>query len=109
LKIQSVDWVDGMISKSYYNNGRTCRVTFRVQPDESAQSVNLVSSHDDWDTTARPMTRRKDGSFSTSLVLSQGTQVKFRYLLDGNKWINDDQADDYAANEHGETDGVVRT
>lgn len=97
-----------MINKSYYNNGRTCRVTFRVCPDEQAESVNLVSSHDYWDTAARPMARRKDGCYSTSLVLPQGSRVQFRYLIDGNQWINDDQADEHVPNEHGESDSVIQ-
>jgi 1,4-alpha-glucan branching enzyme len=96
-----------MINKSFYNNGNTCRVTFRHVPVETAESVHLVSDLDNWDTTARPMTRRKDGSFSTSLVLRSGTQVQFRYLVDGETWINDDQADEFVNNDYGEADGVV--
>ncbi len=96
-----------MISKSFYNNGRTCRVTFRYCPEEPAERAHLVSSHDDWDTAARPMTRRKDGCFSTSVVLSAGARVQFRYLIDGERWVNDEQADEYVNNVHGETDGVV--
>lgn len=96
-----------MISKSYYNNGNTCRVTFRVCPDRDPGSVYLVSSHDDWDKHARPMTRRKDGCFSTSLVLPKGARVQFRYLLDGDQWINEENADEYVDNTHGDTDCVV--
>lgn len=97
-----------MISKSFYNNGRTCRVTFRVCPDGPANSVNLVSSHDGWDLAARPMTRRKDGCYSTSIVLASGAEVHFRYLIDGEQWMNDEQADEFINNNHGETNGVVR-
>jgi 1,4-alpha-glucan branching enzyme len=96
-----------MINKSYYNNGRTCRVTFRVCPEKPVESAHLVSSHDNWDEAARPMTRRKDGCFSTSLVLSSGARVQFRYLLDGETWVNDDGADEYIDNTHGDTDGIV--
>jgi 1,4-alpha-glucan branching enzyme len=97
-----------MISKSYYNNGNTCRVTFRIQPDSDVQSVHLVSDLDNWDMSSRAMARRKDGSFSTSLVMKQGSRVQFRYLLDQRTWVNDDQADEFVDNTHGETDGVVR-
>jgi 1,4-alpha-glucan branching enzyme len=96
-----------MINKSYYNNGRTCRVTFRSCPADPAETVHLVSNVDDWDTAARPMTKRKDGCFSTSLVLSAGARVHFRYLVDGERWINDDEADELVSNEFGDSDGVV--
>jgi 1,4-alpha-glucan branching enzyme len=96
-----------MISKSYYNNGRTCRVTFRACPADPAETVHLVSNVDDWDTAARPMTKRKDGCFSTSLVLSSGARVQFRYLVDGERWVNDDEADELISNEFGDSDGVV--
>ncbi len=96
-----------MITRSYYNNDRTCRVTFRYCPDGDAKEVHLVSSHDNWDTGARPMAARKDGCFSTSLVLKSGSRVHFRYLVDGSIWVNDDDADEYVNNNHGETDCVI--
>lgn len=96
-----------MIQKSYYSNDRQCRVTFRVSPDGPADSVHLVSEIDDWDTSARPLSRRKDGSFSASIALRPGNRYRFRYLIDGERWINDDQADDYVTNDYGGTDSVV--
>lgn len=96
-----------MIQKTYYNEGRNCRVTFRVEPDRPAESVNLVGEFNDWDTSAKPLTRRKDGTFSTSIVLAPNRRYRFRYVIDGERWINDDQADDYVDNNHGETDSVV--
>lgn len=96
-----------MITKSYYNDGRSCRVTFRYCPDRHVETVHLISDHDDWDMTARPMVRRKDGCFSTSLVLPGGSRIQFRYLVDGSDWVNDDQADEYTQNDHGTTDAVV--
>jgi 1,4-alpha-glucan branching enzyme len=96
-----------MISRSYYNNGRTCRLTFRYIPERPVSSVYLVSDFDDWDTTARPLVRRKDGSYSTSLVVPGGSRIQFRYLIDNEHWLNDDDADEFVNNNHGETDGVL--
>lgn len=96
-----------MIRRSYYNNGRTCRLTFRHCPDQPVASLHLVSSHDDWSTSDRPMMQRKDGCYSTSLVVPGGTRVQFRYLMDNEIWINDDDADEFVNNNHGETDGVI--
>lgn len=96
-----------MIQKSYYGSGNQCRVTFRYTPDREVSSVNLVSELDDWDQSARPLTRRKDGSYSVSIVMRPGSRYRFRYLIDGDQWENDDQADAYVQNDFGGTDSVV--
>jgi 1,4-alpha-glucan branching enzyme len=98
---------NSMLQKSYYNEGRNCRVTFRMMPSGEVDSVHLVSDADDWDKTVRPMTRRKDGSFSVTLTLKPGRRYGYRYLVDGERWVTDPDADDIVANEFGETDGVV--
>lgn len=96
-----------MIQKSYYRDGRQCRVTFRLSTEGQAETVHLVSELDDWDESARPLTRRKDGTFSTSIVMRPGNRYRFRYLIDGQHWVNDEQADDYVENAYGGTDSVV--
>lgn len=96
-----------MIQKSYYGRGNQCRVTFRYTPDTEVSTVNLVSEFDDWDESARPLIRRKDGSFSVSIVTRPGNRYRFRYLVDGERWVNDEQADDYVENAYGGTDGVI--
>ncbi len=96
-----------MIKRSYFNDGKTCRVTFRYRPNEDVNTVHLVTDLDGWDTSARPMVRRKDGYFSTSLTLSQGGRVQFRYVVNGQRWVNDDHADEHVQNEYGESNSVV--
>lgn len=54
------------------------------------------------------MKRRKDGSFSTAVSLKPGQEYRFRYLLDGQRWENDDQADGYVPNEYGAEDSLVQ-
>jgi 1,4-alpha-glucan branching enzyme len=96
-----------MIQKTYYNEGRNCRVTFRVPADDSMESVHVAGEFNDWDPSAKPLARRRDGTYSTSLVLTPNQRYRFRYVVNGERWINDDQADDYVENVHGETDSVV--
>lgn len=53
------------------------------------------------------MKRRKDGSFTTTISLKPGQQYRFRYLLDGERWENDNQADAYVPNSFGAVDSLL--
>ena len=97
-----------MIEKAYTKTGRSCRVTFVLPADAAAASASLVGDFNDWNLTAQPMKRRKDGSFTTTISLKPGREYRFRYLLDGHRWENDEAADGYVPNEHGSDDSVVR-
>jgi hypothetical protein len=53
------------------------------------------------------MTKRKDGRFSTTLSLPQGQAYRYRYLVDGERWVDDPAADEYVDNGYGSKDSVV--
>jgi hypothetical protein len=53
------------------------------------------------------MKKLKDGSFSATVSLDAGNKYRFRYLLDGERWENDWEADAYLPNEHGTEDSIV--
>jgi len=95
-------------SKQYLKNGK-CRVTFRLPqaaaPD--AQNVTVAGDFNNWDTTANPMTRLKNGDFKMTMDLDSGREFRFRYLIDGARWENDWNADRYAPNDYGAYDSVV--
>lgn len=96
-----------MITKSYTKTGRSCRVTFEVPADVNAENVSLVGDFNSWDQMAHPMKRKRDGSFSTTVSLKPGQRYHFRYLLDGDRWINDPGADGHISNPYGTEDSVI--
>jgi len=53
------------------------------------------------------MKKLKDGSYSLTLSLKVGKSYQYRYLLDGNRWENDWEADSYQPNEHGSENSVI--
>jgi hypothetical protein len=53
------------------------------------------------------MTKRKDGRFSTTLTLQQGQSYRYRYLVDGERWVDDPEPDGYVDNGYGSKDSVV--
>ena len=69
----------------------------------------IAGDFNDWSVDANPMTRRPDGSFDATMVLEPGREYRFRYVLDGDRWVNVWDADDYAPNAFGGEDSVVRT
>ncbi len=97
-----------MLKKNYKETDqkKVCHVTFKLPANVNASSAHLLGEFNDWDPTIHPMKRLKDGGFSVSLTLSPGI-YRFRYLLDGERWENDWEADSYMPNEYGSEDSVV--
>jgi len=95
------------MKKSYTKTGRSCRVTFELPPQVDANTMALCGEFNEWDAAKHPMKRRKDGSFSTTISLKPGNEYRFRYLVDGERWENDWEADRYVSNEFGTEDSVI--
>ena len=96
-----------MLLKNYTKTTKKCRVTFKYPNQEHAGSAVLAGEFNSWSTTDTPMKKLKDGSFSVTISLKAGCSCTFRYVLDDNIWVNDPAADEYVANEHGESNSVV--
>jgi 1,4-alpha-glucan branching enzyme len=96
-----------MLKKSYSKTGQYCRVTFKTPEEVNARTASLCGEFNDWDASAHPMKRLKDGSFSATVSLEAGCLYRFRYLLDGHRWENDWAADAYIPNEFDSDDSVV--
>ncbi len=94
--------------KEYLESG-DCDVTFRLPKEVAldAKDIMLVGDFNDWNKSASPMTRLKDGSFEISMVLEPVKIYKFRYLIDGHRWENDAYADNFITNGFGWHDSAV--
>ncbi len=96
-----------MLKKSYSKTGKLCRVTFKYPNEEKCETAVVVGEFNEWSLEENPMKRLKNGSFSVTLFLNAGYSYRFRYVLDGNVWVNDPDSDSYAPNEYGEENSVV--
>ena len=98
-----------MINKNYTKTGKKCRVTFKLTAEQlaDAQKVNLLGDFNGWSPEATPLAARKDGSFSTTQSLRTGSEYRFRYLVDGKRWMSDDGADGLVPNRFGDLDSIV--
>lgn len=96
-----------MIKKTYTKSGNSCRVTFKYPNKEKAESAVLAGDFNSWSLLTHPMKKLKNGSFSSTISLKAGSSYCFRYVLDGNIWVNDAEADRYEQNEFGEDNSVI--
>jgi 1,4-alpha-glucan branching enzyme len=87
----------------------TIQVTFELMPSVLAESAAVVGEFNGWSVEANPMERGDDGAFRTTIQLDVGRRYRFRYVIDGERWVNAWDADDYAPNDYGGDDSVVRT
>jgi hypothetical protein len=96
-----------MIEKELVDDG-CVRVTFELPAALWADRVNLVGEFNSWDTTATPMTRdRTHDDWRATVELPVGRRYLFRYLLDGQEWLNEWHADDYVETDDGLCGSVV--
>ncbi len=96
-----------MLKKSYSKTRKSCRVTFKLPADFGAENAAVLGEWNDWSPESHPMVKRKDGSLSTTISLDAGKEYRFRYLLDGERWENDEQADSFSVNRFGSQDCVL--
>lgn len=84
--------------KQYLKSKPVCKVTFKLSKEEAknADTVSIVGDFNEWDASAAPMKKLKNGSFSATVSVAIDTDYQFRYLLDGETWENDWNADAYA-------------
>jgi 1,4-alpha-glucan branching enzyme len=86
----------------------TVRVTFELPAAVTAERVVLCGEFNDWSATATPMRQMKNGSWRATLGLRAGADYRYRFLVDGERWINDWSADAYLPNPFGGDDSVLR-
>jgi 1,4-alpha-glucan branching enzyme len=78
-----------------------------LPPEVARDSVRVVGEFNQWEGT--PLERQRDGTWKTTVALEPGREYEFRYLVDGERWINDDDADRQVRNPYGEDNSVIRT
>ena len=85
------------------------QVCFYTEALPQAESVHLVGSFDDWDASAHAMRRLKDGRFMAVRRFEKNSRHEYRYLVNGETWINDAEAESYTPNPYGSDNCVVTT
>ena len=98
-----------MIQKKF--SPTNCRVTFEA-PEEIAQGADtlyLVGDFNQWDAHATPMNRHKRNKFTVTLNLEPNREYQYRYLVNGQVWYSEKNADKLAPNPFFSQNSVVST
>jgi 1,4-alpha-glucan branching enzyme len=97
------------LQKRFLKSKPVCKVTFKLpkQVAGEAGAVCLVGEFNGWDTAATPMKKLKSGDFTVTLDLETGREYQFRYLIDGDRWQNDEAADRYVPSAYPGVDNSV--
>ena len=90
-------------------HGPIVRVEFSLPGSIWADRINLLGDFNNWDRDRHAMQRLRDGGWYITLDLAPGRVYQFRYLCDGEHWMNDTQADAYVPNSYGSHNCVVST
>jgi len=99
-----------MFTKRYLKSGKV-KVEFTL-PDSvaaEAETAYLVGDFNNWDESATPMTKFKNGKFKVTLDLEPNREYQFRYFINGKLWHNDWDADRYVANPFSGDNSVLNT
>lgn len=100
-----------MITKQFLKSKPVCKATFTLSEEAvpAAQSVALLGEFNNWDpANAVEMKKQKDGAYKAVVELETGKEFQFRYLVDGQNWVNGD-ADKYVQSPFGADNCVVIT
>jgi hypothetical protein len=80
-------------------------VEFRFPATSEATTVAVAGAFNGWSAEADPLERGSDGAWSTTLRLPPGRHA-YRFVVDGERWENDAEADAYESNELGDENSV---
>lgn len=94
-----------MIKRKPQTNKQT-NVTFTLPKEVEAEAISILGDFNDWNPEALPMKQTKKGQWQASLKLEPDQRYEFRYLLDGERWLNDDTCD-HCPNAFGTTNSVL--
>lgn len=101
-----------MITKQFMKSKPVCKATFTlpVEVAPEAQSVQILGEFNNWNSSeAVEMKKQKNGFFKAVVELETGKEYQFRYLVDGNVWVNDQEADKYVPTQFGTENCVIST
>ena len=100
-----------MISKVFMKDEEReyVQVTFTIPNGIWADKIYLVGDFNNWDRASHLFQHDRAGNWVITIDLDLGRAYQFRYLIDGQHWRNDDQADAYVFNPYGTDNFVVVT
>lgn len=98
------------IKKQYSKDKNICQVTFTLSKEilENFNEICVVGDFSNWDPHRYKFSHKhSDGSSSIEVVLEAGKEYQFRYLCDGQTWLNEPEADKQVRTHYGGSENSV--
>lgn len=98
------------VKKKYSKDKNVCQVTFTLPKEicEKFKGIVVVGDFNNWDPQKSKFSHKhSDGSSSIELVLQTGKEYQFRYLCDGQIWLNEPEADKQNLTHYGDSKNSV--
>jgi len=80
------------IKKQFLKSKPVCKVTFEVL-DPEADLIVLMGEFNEWSKSSHPMNKMKNGKHKITVDLDTEKKYAFKYLVDGNTWLLEEEAD----------------
>ncbi|MET9266635.1 isoamylase early set domain-containing protein [Amycolatopsis sp. NPDC004079] len=81
-----------MIKTSRSAGSEARRVTFVLPLDTPPGPVSVVGDFNDWQPGRHELRKRSNGTRSAAVEVPPGARLRFRYLADGGRWLDDPDA-----------------
>lgn len=97
------------IKKQTFKSKPQVKVTFNIPAELAgeARQAAILGDFNNWNPAEGEMNRLKSGDFKTMLELEAGREYQFRYLVDGERWVNETEADKQVVNQFGSENSVL--
>lgn len=86
--------------KKYLKSKPVCKVKF-IAPEaltDGAKTLCIAGDFNDWNGSKHQLKKQKDGKFATTIDLEKDSEYQYRFVIDGERWENDWNADKYVPN-----------
>jgi 1,4-alpha-glucan branching enzyme len=97
------------LKKTFLKTEPICKVTFSLPVEQAgeAEQVVLLGDFNGWNRAKAIPMNQVDGVYRATVRLPIGKDYQFRYLIDDERWENDDTADRYSPNPFGQDNSIV--
>ena len=75
--------------------------------DDSAQSVSVAGDFNRWSHVATPLKRNESGLWFTEIVVPRAGRFEYKFIVDGQRWIEDPSNGMKAPNNYGGLNSVL--
>lgn len=90
------------------NNNSGYDVVFKYRPKGSAGSVAVAGSFNNWSKDANPLKDDdKDGVFEARVHIAKKGHITYKFVVDGNQWLQDKENPKAEADGHGGFNSVI--